>query len=184
MPLEDAMWKSVLAGTTVLAIAGGSLVYAQQGPGGARADSPRWRPNAEDISALGDARIAGLKAGLKLTADQEKLWPAVEKAMRDGAKLRSERFSANASADRSADPFDRMQLRAKRMAEEGATLKAIADAAAPLYKSLDDGQKRRFVMLAHLEGRGGHHGWRERLMHRHGGRGGPDSSGGREPRPQ
>ena len=27
------MWKAVLAGTTALAIAGGSLVYAQQGSG-------------------------------------------------------------------------------------------------------------------------------------------------------
>ena len=58
------MWKSVLAGTTALAIAGGSLVYAQQGPAGPRADGPRWRPTAEDVSAFGEARIAAMKAGL------------------------------------------------------------------------------------------------------------------------
>ena len=27
------MWKTVLAGTTALAIAGGTFAYAQQGPG-------------------------------------------------------------------------------------------------------------------------------------------------------
>ena len=68
------MWKSVLAGTTALAIAGTTFVYAQQGPGMDRVQ--RWRPKAEDISALGDARIAALHAGLKLSAEQEKNWPA------------------------------------------------------------------------------------------------------------
>jgi hypothetical protein len=177
MPLEDAMWKSVLAGTTALAIAGGSLVYAQQGPGASRADGPRWRPTAEDISALSDARIAALKAGLKLTADQEKLWPPVEQAMRDRAKVMSARFAARASADRPADPIARMQTRAQRMTEMGASLKALSDAAGPLYKSLDDGQKHRFTMLARFEGKREHQGWLERMMgHHH--RGGPGGQGG------
>jgi len=144
------MWKSVLAGTTALALAGGSLAYAQQGP--RQGDAPRWRPSAEDVTAFGDARIAGLKAGLKLTAEQEKLWPAVEQALRARAKANADRFAARASADRPTDPIARMQLRAQRMSEMGASLKAVADAAAPLYKTLDDGQKHRFVMLAKLEG--------------------------------
>ena len=65
------MWKTVLAGSTALAIAGATLAYAQQGPGG-RDIAPHWQPSAEDISAFGDARIAALHAGLKLTAEQEK----------------------------------------------------------------------------------------------------------------
>jgi zinc resistance-associated protein len=156
------MWKSVLAGTTALAIAGTSLVYAQQGPGGP--DRARgWRPSAEDITAFGDARIAAVHAGLKLTAEQEKNWPAVESALRDLAKQRSERFAARASADRPTDPLERLTLRADAMTQRGAALKKLADAAGPLYKSLDEGQKRRFAMLAHLGGRQfggerGHHG--------------------------
>ena len=35
------------------------------------------------------------------------------------------------------------------MTQRGASLKKLADAVAPLYKSLDEGQKHRFVMLAH-----------------------------------
>ena len=77
------MWKTVLAGTTALAIAGGTLAYAQQGPG---PRGPHWRPSAEDVSAFTDARVAALHAGLKLTADQEKNWPAVESALRDLGK--------------------------------------------------------------------------------------------------
>src|SRR5471032_2903982 len=186
MPMEEAMWKNVLAGTTALAIAGGSLVYAQQGPGGPERGprperGPHWRMSAEDIAAFSDARVAAVHAGLKLTAEQEKNWPAVESALRDLGKQRSERFAARASADKPKDPIERLNLRADAMTQSGAALKKLADAAAPLYKSLDEGQKNRFVMLAHLEGRhadgergrGGHRGmfgW----MHR--GPGGPERS--------
>ena len=67
-----------------------------------------------DITAFGDARIAAVHAGLKLTAEQEKNWPAVESALRDLAKQRSERFAARASADRPKDPIERLNLRADR----------------------------------------------------------------------
>ncbi|MGA9198297.1 MAG: Spy/CpxP family protein refolding chaperone, partial [Pseudolabrys sp.] len=148
------MWKTVLAGTTALAIAGGTLAYAQQGSG-AFERMQRWRPTAEDITAFGEARIAALHAGLKLTAEQEKNWPAVESALRDLAKQRSERLAARASTDRPKDPIERLSLRAEVMGQRAAALKKLADAAAPLYKSLDDSQKHRFVMLARFGERQG-----------------------------
>ena len=61
------MWKTVLAGTTALAIAGATLAYAQPGPAG-HERGQRWRPNAADIAAFADARIAALHAGLQLNA--------------------------------------------------------------------------------------------------------------------
>ena len=162
------MWKTVLAGSTALAIAGATLAYAQQGPRN-RDFAPQWRPSAADITAFGDARIAALHAGLKLTAEQEKNWPAVESALRDLAKQRSERFAAHASADRPKDPLERLALRADALSQRGAALKKVADAAAPLYKSLDEAQKHRFMVLARLDrphfgrrGVHGEHGW----MHR------------------
>jgi zinc resistance-associated protein len=178
------MWKTVLAGTTALAIAGTSLVYAQQGPSGPDG-AQRWRPSAEDITAFGDARIAALHAGLKLTAEQEKNWPAVEGALRDLAKQRSARFAARASADRPTDPMERLALRAEAMTQSGAALKKLADAAGPLYKSLDEGQKHRFAMLAHIGGHefGGEHGHRGMGGWQHGGMHGPMGGEG-GPRPQ
>ena len=146
------MWKTILAGSTALAIAGAALAYAQQGPG-ERDFAPRWRPSAEDITAFGEARIAALHAGLKLTPEQEKNWPAVESAMRELIKQRSARLAARASADRPTDPVERLQLFADTLTQRGAALKKLADAAGPLYKSLDDAQKHRFLMLARLEGR-------------------------------
>ena len=162
------MWKTLAAGTTVLAIAGASLAYAQKAPDGA--DQPtRWRPNVEDMAAFGDARIAALHAGLKLSADQEKMWPAVETALRDLAKLRADRVAARESADKPnppTDPIQRLTRRADMMTQSGTAMKKLADAAGPLYKSLDDGQKQRLLVLARLGGpeQGG---WRGR----HGGPG-------------
>ena len=45
---------------------------------------------AADHEALLDANLAGMKAGLKLTPDQEKLWGPFETVVRDAAKTRME----------------------------------------------------------------------------------------------
>jgi hypothetical protein len=147
------MWKAALAGTAALAIVGSSLVYAQQR---GRPDGfERWHPNVEDMRAFADARLAALHAGLGLTPDQERNWPAFEAAAREMAKLRLDRVAAelNSRRDRqpqSDDPADRLHRRAATMTERGAALKKVADAIDPLYKSLDDGQKRRFAMLERM----------------------------------
>jgi zinc resistance-associated protein len=147
--------KSVLAGAMALALAGGSLVHAQQAQESERDQAPqRQQQRVEDIAAYGEARIAALKAGLKLTADQEKNWPALEQALKQAAKQRSEQYAAaHASADRQGDPIDRLRNYADDLTTRGATLKSVAEAAAPLYQSLDDAQKRRFVRLARFEAR-------------------------------
>ncbi len=162
------MWKTILAGTTALAIAGTTLAYAHPGQGkGSRAQG--WRPSAQDVTAFGDARIAALKAGLALNADQEKLWPPVESAMRELMKQRAERVATRDQAKKPTNPVERLERRAETMQSRGAALKQLADATGPLYNSLDDAQKHRFMVLARLGARSGygHHGWRGR----HDGRG-------------
>ena len=159
------MKKFAIAGIAVLAIAGSTAVYAQH-----------YRPwshhhermNPEDRAAFADARIAAVKAGLKLNADQEKLWPPVEAAVRDFAKLRIDRANArmlarqddSRDAEQPADPVARLRDRADTMATMAAAMKRIAEAADPLYKTLDDGQKRRLNVLTRMEGRFGGRGWR------------------------
>ena len=183
------MWKTVLAGTTALAIAGATFAYADQGPGKAER-MQGWRPNAADITAFADARIAALHAGLELNADQEKNWPAVESALRDMAKQRADRFAARQDAAKPADPIARMNRRAEAMESRGAALKKLATAAGPLYQSLNDAQKHRFVVLARLAGRHGrhgwhgHHGWRGHDGWRHHGPRGPMGGPDRGPSPQ
>src|SRR5882724_1292799 len=164
------MRKVLLAGFAALAIAGSTVAYAQH---------HQWfhdhvRMSPEDRAAFADARIAAVKAGLKLTPDQEKLWAPVEVAVRDFAKLRIDRANArmNARPDDSqdsqkqdsqklGDPVARLRERADSMITTAAAMKRIADAADPLYKTLDDGQKRRLAILTRMEGRfGGGGGWR------------------------
>src|SRR6201991_4128515 len=112
---EVRMKNFAIAGIAALAIAGSTAVYAQHRP---------WfhhheRMNPEDRAAFTDARIAAVKAGLKLTADQEKLWPPVEAAVRDFAKLRIDRANARMQARDNAggqqapdDPIARVRERA------------------------------------------------------------------------
>src|SRR5271157_4151058 len=139
------MFKPVVVATAVLAIAGSSLVYAQQrndGPGsdGGSRFEHRHRPSAEDMAAFTDARIAALKAGLELTPDQAKNWPAFEQALRDMAQLRAQRRQAREAANQQDQtqtaPFERLAHRADNMAKTSAALKRIADAGAPLYQTL------------------------------------------------
>lgn len=164
------MWKAVLAGTTALTIAGAGLAFAQQSQTN---DAPRWRPTAEDAAALTDARIAALRTGLKLTAEQEKNWPAVETAIRDLAKQRADRMAAtraarpagdNAQRRERPDAIARLRRGADGMSDRAAGLKKLADASEPLYNSLDEGQKRRFSLLMRMGGRDGRPGRGQRRV--------------------
>jgi zinc resistance-associated protein len=153
------MWKSMVAGTAALAIAGTSLAYAQQ-RGGRDGMMQGRQLNVEDLRAFGEARLAALKAGLMLTPEQAKNWPAFEQAARDLAKARVDRISAMRNAPATDDPVERLRQRATALSDTGAALKKLADATDPLYKSLDENQKRRFAILNRLAGlgRGGMHG--------------------------
>ena len=95
----------------------------------------------------------------------------VEGAVRDLVKIRIDRAKAreareaapNGADQPKPDPVTRLRNRADRMAVTATALKKIADAADPLYKTLDDGQKRRLAMLTHHHHRGGE-GWRGRFQ--------------------
>jgi zinc resistance-associated protein len=152
------MWKPAVVVAAALAVAGSSVVYAQQHFAQPDRDGPRFehrhRLSPEDRAAFVDARIAALKAGLELTPDQAKNWPDFEKALRDRAQLRAERIAAR-EAEQNTDkapsaPFDRLAQRADNMAKTSAALKRIADTGKPLYDSLSDAQRARFKKLARM----------------------------------
>ena len=168
------MKKAILAGVAALVIAGSTAVYAHPHHPWSQ---DRVQLSQQDRTAIADARIAALHAGLTLTPAQEELWPPVEKAVRDFAKLRIDRAAAKIQAKKESkneakdddtekqapvDHVARLRAHADRMAETAAALKKIADAADPLYKTLDDGQKRRLMVLTRMNhgfgmGSGRHH---------------------------
>lgn len=137
-------------------VAGALDANAQQPPQGA----PPPRPGVEkqaphmmfspaDRAAFFDAHLAGLHAGLKLTPDQEKLWPPVEAALRAGAKSAAERHQKFQSEPHPMDAIAWLRRISEEKTGQGETLRAIADAAAPLYATLSEEQKHRLPVLLH-----------------------------------
>ena len=176
------MWKKVLVLSTAAMLVG-TAALAQQPNVGVRDGNPSfqpWHPGADDLAAFTDARVAALKAGLRLTPDQEKNWPAFEQAYRNLAKLRAERFAANrdaTSAPGDQTLVDRLQRRADAISQFGTALQDLAKSTRPLYQSLDDAQKHRFVAItrfmmrhSHYAMAGEHHGMGDGPM-MHGGMG-------------
>ena len=101
-------------------------------------------------AALLDAHLAAMKAGLKLTDEQARNWPAFEAAIRDAAKARWDRWTQ--ARDRMAEgerpsPIDRMTIMADHIEKSAAELRKVIEASKPLYASLDDAQKREFGPL-------------------------------------
>jgi zinc resistance-associated protein len=149
------MLKIVTAGATALMLIAAASAYAQQ-PSAGPDFGRRQQFGPEDRAAFLDARIAALHAGLRLTPEQEKAWPAFEQAYRDLAATRgSSAFGSR--ADQPSDPVQRAQRSADALAARSAAIKRYADAMAPLFQSLDDNQKRRFGFLSRMERPRFHH---------------------------
>jgi LTXXQ motif family protein len=164
--MKTALSAIALVATLTLApFVGGSFAVADD----SQQEQRQGRFTPEDRAAFADARIAALKAGLVLNADQEKNWPPLETAMRDLAKQRAERWAAwKESRDDNQDdkdvevsPIDRLARVSERLSTRAADLQKLATAAKPLYDSLDDSQKRRFAVLFRPGmGRGQERHWR------------------------
>jgi hypothetical protein len=99
--------------------------------------------------ALMDQRIAFVKAGLHLTPDQAKYWPAVEEAMHARAQTQYAQMAALADQlDRQVEPVALYREQAGAMAQRSADMKRLVDAWEPLSRSLAPDQKERMRVLA------------------------------------
>jgi hypothetical protein len=124
------------------------------------AESDQQAPRAErmqqwvaDRVTMLDAKLAGMKAGLGLTTDQEKLWSPFESAVKDAGKSRIDAMvqttRMRAEGER-VSPIDHLEAMADRLSQGAANIKKIADAAKPLYDVLDESQKHKFGMLGRM----------------------------------
>jgi hypothetical protein len=161
--LEDEMWKPVIAATAALALVGSTLVFAQQQGGGNRGGHHR-QVNPDRYVKRATARIAAIKAGLELTADQQQTWGPYQQALQDLVQYRAQRMQARLARQQQAsqqgnaqpakkgggDPFARLSRRADAMTQSAPLVKKMADAGEPFYQSLSDAQKGRFKMLTRL----------------------------------
>ena len=143
---------ALLAAGAVAAEHGGMMPGGMMGggmrPGGMMGMMGRFSP--EDMDAFTDARIAALRTGLRLSPDQEGMWPPVEEALRGLVKLRRDQVRAwREGRGQARDDIPALlRAMADRQAARADALRRLADAAAPLYASLDEGQRRRLPMLA------------------------------------
>jgi hypothetical protein len=114
---------------------------------------------ADQIVANSDSYIERIKTELNLTPDQEKHWFGFSSAMHylghNGAErlnLRVER----AKRDPPDDIIEQMRNESQFLIDRAADQRNVADAAEPLYSSLDDKQKQVFIQemvrLSHERG--------------------------------
>ena len=149
------MMKTVVIGTTALFLTASSIANAQSAQ-----TSPAAAPvSAEDQKTLTDLRIDLVKAALQLTPAQEKLWPAVESAIRARAEDRKARVAkiqetvgrradeSRAEVLRNRDPIAFLQRRSEALAQRSADLDKLAEAWQPLYKTLSPEQRQRMAAL-------------------------------------
>jgi hypothetical protein len=114
---------------------------------------------ADQIVAGNDADIDRIKRELNLTPDQEKNWGAFSSAMHylghNGADRLNLRI-ARAKRDPPDDIVEQMRNEAQFLVDRAQDQRNVADAAEPLYGSLDDKQKQTFidemVRLSHERG--------------------------------
>ena len=169
-PKGSAMRRLILASVAAVALAGAPAAFRAAAAPGDGPDEQRVRAMAEDHAFMLDARLAGMKAALKLTPEQEKLWAPFESAVRDAAKSRMEAMRAmhekmheDMHKGERPSPIERMTEMSEHLAKASAEIKLIADAAKPLFDSLDETQKHHFgPLLMSLREGSMHGGWERR----------------------
>jgi LTXXQ motif family protein len=154
------MMKMVVVGTTALFLTASSIANAQTSQTSSPATQERL--SAADQNTLTDMRVDLVKAALQLTPEQEKLWPAVEQAIRTGAEDRKARIAKvketvgkrvdqnSVDALKNRDPIAFLQRRSEALAQRSADLDKLAEAWQPLYKTLSPEQRKRMGALAVL----------------------------------
>ena len=95
-----------------------------------------------------DAQLKSMKAGLRLSADQDALWGPFEAVVKEGAKARVVALQKEQSD--SLSPMDRNLAKAERIAQGQATIETMVDAAKPLYASLSAEQKHTFITFGRM----------------------------------
>jgi hypothetical protein len=115
--------------------------------------------SAEQIVANSDANIDRIKARLNLTPEQEKNWTAFNSAMHYLGHNGADRLNlrvARTKRDPPDDIIEQMRNEAQFLNDRAGDQRSVADAAEPLYGSLDDKQKTIFieemVSLSHERG--------------------------------
>jgi len=174
------MKKSIASGFAVMGVAAAIIVPLSYGAQGRETRAERSASTISQSTDRAEARIAILKADLRLSADQAQHWAGLESALNDIAAKRAKRWAASndlqtgrassnapvapdtsitedeqrrdTDSERDArnarlDDIGEMRRNADAYTVQAAELRQIADAAQPLYDTLDDHQRHRLVQF-------------------------------------
>ena len=174
------MEKGIIPSFAVIGVAAAIIVPLAYGAQGRETRAERSASAISQSTDRGDARIAVLKADLRLSPDQAEHWAGLKSALRDIAAKRAKSWAAShdlqngrsssnvpvapdaaitedgqrrdADSERDArkarpDDIDEMRREADAYTVQAANLRQIADAARPLYDTLDDHQRHRLVQF-------------------------------------
>ena len=174
------MKKSIASGFAVMGVAAAIIVPLSYGAQGRETRAERSASTISQSTDRAEARIAILKADLRLSADQAQHWAGLESALNDIAAKRAKRWAESndlqtgrassnvpvapetsitedeqrrdTDSERDArnarlDDIGEMRRDADAYAVQAAELRQIADAAQPLYDTLDDRQRHRLVQF-------------------------------------
>jgi zinc resistance-associated protein len=149
--MKKVLFAAVAASLVALPLVRPAL--SEPAPAPDQAQAAQIQQAESDRLTLIEARIAAVKAGLQLTPAQQKDWDNLEKVVRDVITARAARQIASmkeaAGFRDSDDVVAGMKLAAKDLTARGEELNRVADAAAPLFASMDPAQKHRFAVLLH-----------------------------------
>jgi len=149
--------------TTAIALGSAIAIGAATFGPGAQAQSPASRPmtgqatsapggaaanlvpdyTADDARAILNARIAALRTVISMTAEQEKLWPPVETALREIAANALKRGQARGTTAPAADFLEVLADIANAEEARVRDLRNLVNATRPLVAALSDAQRRR-----------------------------------------
>jgi len=177
---ESIVKKSIASGFAVMGVAAAIIVPLSYGAQGRETRAERSASTISQSTDRAEARIAILKADLRLSADQAQHWAGLESALNDIAAKRAKRWAASndlqtgrassnvpvapdtsitedeqrrdTDSERDArnarlDDIGEMRRKADAYTVQAAELRQIADAAQPLYDTLDDHQRHRLVQF-------------------------------------
>jgi hypothetical protein len=174
------MKKGIASGFAVMGVTAAIIVPLSYGAQGRETRAERSASTISQSTDRAEARIAILKADLRLSADQAQHWAGLESALNDIAAKRAKRWAASndlqtgrsssnapvapdtsitedeqrrdTDSERDArnarlDDIGEMRRKADAYTVQAAELRQIADAAQPLYDTLDDHQRHRLVQF-------------------------------------
>jgi len=110
------------------------------------------RPTINQLVAQDEARIAQLKANLRVNQDQERDWSRFETALKDISKKRAERRLAlmdewdKREAEKDKKPLthtEALRKHADALALRAEEIRALADAAEPFSEKLNNAQRQQ-----------------------------------------